>query len=186
MADDFGLGDLTDDQLIELAQAVAMEFTRRDRSAYDAARAATRQARTSSTRATAGIDPQYDWAIARRAAMMIDETLGRDWTFSVWKGDMGERRVYFEADTRKPGAVRAKHRPHLQDSGGKVTFYVTGSKHHPPGDMDLRQIPSGIRRDRLDAIARFLEGAWDSWPTTRVSIALASQVTPAPVPHYYF
>ncbi|MGO1303962.1 MAG: hypothetical protein ACTMKV_04170 [Sphingomonas parapaucimobilis] len=112
MADDFGLGDLTDDQLIELARAVAMEFTLRDRSAYDAARAAAQRAKASVRRATPGIDPIYDWSIARRAAMMIAETLGEKWSFAVWQSSTGERRVYLDAEGRKVSAVRATHRPY--------------------------------------------------------------------------
>ena len=185
MADDFGLGDLTDDQLIELARAVAMEFTLRDRSAYDAARAATQQAKASVRRATPGIDPIYDWSIARRAAMMIAETLGEKWSFAVWQSSTGERRVYLDAEGRKVSAVRATHRPYQQSRDGKVTFYVSGNGHAAPGKLEMANIPNSIRRDRLEAIVQYLEGAWDKWPGTKVSVALATEIPPAPLPPYY-
>ncbi|MBM3927848.1 MAG: hypothetical protein FJ335_05230 [Sphingomonadales bacterium] len=183
--DDLGLGDLSDDQLIELARAVAEEIGRRDENVYAAARTAAAGTRPSAPRSSPRNDPAYDWSIAKRAAMMIADTLGDDWSFCVWKSDKGERRVYLDAPAAKASAARRVHRPQSVREGN-VTVFVSGSPQNAPGTMRCQYLPDGADSRRIEAICRFLEEAWDHWPTTRVAKALDSPIPAAPTPPFYF
>jgi hypothetical protein len=198
--DDLGLGELSDDQVVELAAAVADEIARRDGAVFDAARQATAGARARRKAAAVAADRIWatqwsDWACARRAAMMIDETLGRDWRFTVWRNDTtGERRVYLdgpEARSRASSsdAVRARHgRPPRVPPvmTPKVSFFVDGSSRYPPGHLVMEGGVPAAATARLQAIARFLAARWDVRGSVSVAIALAAaDVEPAPPPPWY-
>lgn len=204
MTDDLGLGELTRDQLHDLGRAVVAEIVRRqDADLADAfrdavaeiaagARAAGDQAAgiaaAAARQARDEVVGWSEWSLARRAAMMIEETLGSDWTFCVWRSpDTRERRVYLDAERsgRTPGKVRAHHRPAEAQAGsraGKVTYHVDGSAHRPPGTLECVGVEPSAH---IVAIVRFLAACWDTRPACRVSIALAATVEPAPVPSYY-
>lgn len=195
------LSDLTDDQLVELARLVAAEIGRRHPDVGDAARSVAldeaEKARVAKTATDAEIarlrdlerrridaearaavlaaappirivrDPGAIVEAARRKAVGIEvaRLLGAGWTLTVWRRDT-ERRVY------------------LDRGSCKITCWLTGSREHAPGSLQLR----GVKADRK-ALQRLAELAGGWWHTLRHldcdDAAASADVEAAPLPATY-
>lgn len=120
MTTDIGLDTLTDDQIIELARALASEMASRDPSVADAAKQAIADA---AALTTAGQDAQ--WRIKKWLALMVTTHIGAGYTLNVWRArDRDEARVYLEKQGRRSRDTI------------KICLYVTGNRFKPPGTID--------------------------------------------------
>jgi len=120
MTTDIGLDTLTDDQIIELARAIATEMAARDPSVADAAKQAIADA---AALTTAGQDAQ--WQTKKWLALMVTTHIGAGYTLNVWRArDRDETRVYLEKPERRSRDTI------------KICLYVTGNRFKPPGTID--------------------------------------------------
>ena len=113
--DDLGFEALTDDQLVELARALAAEMVRRSPDVIDAASVAIKQA---VAQRAASMDAV--WAQKKWIARLVTDALGEGWRISIWNSPTGEQRAYLENNVRRVE---------------KWTLYVTGNRNNPPGSL---------------------------------------------------
>jgi len=145
MTSDLGLDTLTDDQIIELARALATEMASRDPSVTDAAKQAVADA---AAHTAAGQAAQ--WATKKWLALMVTTHIGSGYTLNVWCArDRDETRVYLET----PGKDRRGR------DAEKFCLYVTGNDRHPPGSL------TRTGRDADSRVARMImQHAFETHP----------------------
>lgn len=124
---DLGLSALTDDQLVELAQALAAELSDRNPSVYDAAKAAVAAA---TMRAAATQDAE--WARKKYLGLMARQVTGGEaYALATWQSeDRAVTRVYLEPAGRRAG-------------GQKWCLHVTGGRNDPPGRLTVEGLQRG-------------------------------------------
>lgn len=116
-----GLDTLTDDQLVELARAIATEMVTRNPAVADAAQAAIRDEIAKAARSQ-----DNQWTKKKWLATMVKQHVGDDCTLTVWRNDGHTvTRVYLD----KNGSDRRG-----RDSI-KWCLHVTGDNRHPPGTL---------------------------------------------------
>lgn len=118
---DLGLNTLTDDQLVELARAIATELVSRNPAVADAAQNAIRDeiARVRDSQDT-------KWTRKKWLALMAREHVGSGCEISVWRArDAALTRVYLDIH----GPDR-RGRDHI-----KWCLHVTGDSKNPPGSL---------------------------------------------------
>lgn len=116
---DIGLDALTDDQLVELARALAGELAKRQPAVVDAAKAAVAAATAADT---ASQDAQ--WARKKWLGKMVADHLGAGYKLSVWRKG-AETRVYVTNWCGRAYEVI------------KGVYYVTGDRRNPPRSCTL-------------------------------------------------
>ncbi|MFB2530994.1 hypothetical protein ACEYYA_02385 [Paracoccus sp. p3-h83] len=129
-----GLDALTDDQLVDLAQAIALEMANRSPAVVDAAKAAI-------AAATARVTQDQDaiWAAKAWLGRMVTCHLGSGWTLNVWRAtNQDETRVYLE----NPGGDRRRR------DALKYCLYVTGGTKFAP---DTLTVEAGSQAEAKDA-----------------------------------
>lgn len=145
---DLGLNTLTDDQLVELAQALAGELARRNPHVVDAAKAAVAAAT-----ARAVDDQDAIWTTKKWLATMVHEAFGERWALNVWRATgRDDLRVYLE---QPPEGRRGR--------ASKYCLHVTGDSKQAPGavswekgsdDLDVQTVRIICRH----AVDRFPDG----------------------------
>lgn len=139
---DLGLDTLTDDQIVELARAIAAELSRRSPATVDAAKAAVAAAT-----ARAVNDQDQIWTQKKWLAAMVVKHIGARWSLNVWCArDRDETRVYLETE----GGDR-KGREIL-----KYCYYVTGGAKHAPGTLTIEREGSRIEKKPAGGIVRII------------------------------
>jgi len=128
-----GLDTLTDDQIVELARAIAAEMANRSPDVVDAAKAAVAAATARAINSQDKIWTQKKWL-----ATMLREQVGRGWSINVWRAPTSDEvRVYLETyGDDKRGRASLKY-----------CYYVTGGAQHPPGALTVH---AGSRAEKFD------------------------------------
>ena len=141
-ASDLGFDALTDDQLVEMARAIAVEVATRSPAVHDAARAAIEEAI-----AAARDSQDAEWARKKWIAEMVRAVVGERHTLNVWHSADGRTvRVYVD----KPGDRKGR-------GASKSCLHVTGDSRTPPGTMDgdlekrLRPLLAMVCRHAVEA-----------------------------------
>jgi len=120
---DLGLNTLTDDQLVELARAIATELVSRNPAVADAAQNAIKE-----EIARARESQDVIWSRKKWLALMVREHVGRRCELNVWRArDRDLTRVYID----KTGTDR-KRRGDI-----KWCLHVTGDSRNPPGAVTV-------------------------------------------------
>lgn len=204
MSGDLGLSDLSDDQLVALAGALAAEIGRRSVEVFMAAqefslnaaekarvakRAAEQEAaamrdeerrRTDAearakARASAPAQPDtLKWHVVKAAAEMVAETLGEGWALTVW--------VHPETREKRVYLDAADE--------AKVSYYATGSARNVPGQVETagfaaRGLNPRALRSRLAAIGAFVAAELGRRNYLSLDAARAMPVQAAPWPQSY-
>lgn len=115
-----GLDALTDDQIVEMARALAAEMAARNPDVVDAAKAAIAAAVARTIN-----DQDVIWARKKWLATMVTSQFGAGWSLNVWRSTQAdETRVYLD----RPSQSR-------KSPSSKYCLYVTGGRQHPPGHL---------------------------------------------------
>lgn len=130
---DLGLDTLSDDQLVELARAIAKEVSRRNPAVGDAATAALREEIERSRQSQDAL-----WTRRKWLALMARDFAGDGWYLNVWHAaGRDETRVYFETSGKD-----RRGRESL-----KYCLYATGNDRQAPGTLTVE---AGSSADKLD------------------------------------
>lgn len=136
-----GLNSLSDDQLVELARAIAGELTKRNPAVGDAAQSAIRD-----EIAKAAQSQDTLWAKKKWLAKMVTDHIGRNCELTVWRpSDSDTVRVYLDlngGDRRGRDAI-------------KWCLHVTGDSKHPPGTL-TRDEGSRASTDANDSVVKII------------------------------
>jgi hypothetical protein len=144
-----GFDTLTDDQLVELARALATELAERNPPVVDAAKAAVAAA------TARRIDDQDNiWLLKKWLAKMVDDHLhGRGWALNVWTGQTGEVRVYLE----RAGSDRRGR------ESEKYCLWVTGGSRYAPDTLTY-DVGSRAEKSDVKLIKMILRHAAQTFP----------------------
>jgi len=145
---DLGLSTLTDDQLVELARALAAELADRNPGVVDAAKAAVAAATARRT-----LDQANQWAMKKWIGTMIETGMGTGWQVNVWlSSGRDDVRVYLENPRRLI----------------KACLHITGNSKNPPGSLAV-DLPRVKRREAPVQFDKVMAGlvmqhTYATWP----------------------
>lgn len=199
MMAEIDLSDLSDDQLVELARAVAIEIARRDPAVDAAARSAVldeaeklRVAQRAAEAEAARLRARERERIAEQAAAKVRrEAAARDADSDPHGWRVNKALARMVVDQLGSGwsctvwSRQDERRVYLDRYPAKVSYYVTGDFRHPPGQLKTEAIGRSINRVALKAAVAFAGKSWRSHQQFDIDAALMAEVPMAPLPPDY-
>lgn len=208
MSDDLDLSALTDDQLVGLARAVAMEGWRRGDAVKAAMQSATldeaekgRVAAEAAAREAAALRDAERRRIAEEAARRVREAAGVQESATLAQTQMrqwakNKAIALMVRETLGPGwsctawnnSPVGERRIYLDGPAEeKITYYVTGGASHPPGTLHIRGLGSRLSalKPRIQAIAAHVGATLTNHRRFDCDEAAAAAVPAAPIPDSY-
>lgn len=156
---DLGLDTLTDDQLVELARAIAMQIAKRNPAVADAAQNAIRDEIARAAKSQDNL-----WAKKKWLAQMAVDVCGAD-ELTVWRAaDRDVTRVYIDIN----GSDR-RGRENV-----KWCYHVTGDSKNPPGSLTV-DVGSRVTADAdTEAVKIICRHAISAFSQVRIDCAKAA------------